>query len=186
MRYLSLFSGVEAATVGWKELGWTCVGVSEIQPVPCAVLAHHYPHVPNLGDVTKITEADIKALGRLDLIVFGSPCQDLSQAGKREGLDGERSGLFFAAMRIVRWAKQHCGLRWALWENVPGAFSSCDGRDFARVVDEMVGVPNITPPPARMGHRRCGNRGARSTRMGNSRRAMVRSGAKAASRVRCR
>ena len=71
MRFLSLFSGIEAASIAWKPLGWECVGVSEIEPFPCAVLAHHYPDVPNLGDVTKITEDDIKKLGQIDLVVFG-------------------------------------------------------------------------------------------------------------------
>lgn len=127
MRYLSLFSGIEAASVAWHRLGWECVGVSEIDPFASRVLAHHYRHVPNLGDVTKITEAQIAALGRIDALIFGSPCQDLSVAGKRKGLDGERSGLFFTAVRIIGWARKHCGLRWALWENVLGAFSSARG-----------------------------------------------------------
>lgn len=145
MRYLSLFSGIEAATQAWHSLGWQCAAVSEIDPFACAVLAHRYPHVPNLGDITKITEAQVAALGRLDLIVFGSPCQDLSLAGKRKGLAGERSGLFFTAMRIIGWARKHCGLRWALWENVPGAFSSNGGADFAAVVEQLAG---LTEQPA--------------------------------------
>ncbi len=146
MKYLSLFSGIEAATVAWKPLGWTCVAVSEIEKFPCALLAHYYPNVPNLGDVTQITLEQIKALGRIDLVVFGSPCQDLSVAGKRKGLDGERSGLFFAAIRIIRWAKQFCQCRFALWENVPGAFSSNEGADFAAVVEQMAGCRNISTP----------------------------------------
>ena len=74
LRYLSLFSGIEAASAAWHTLGWECVGVSEIEAFPKNVLAHHYPGVPNLGDVTKITEADIAMLGQIDLVVFGSPC----------------------------------------------------------------------------------------------------------------
>ena len=146
MRYLSLFSGIEAATVAWKPLGWDCVGVAEIEPFPCAVLAHHYPTVPNLGSVTEITEAQIAALGHIDLVVFGSPCQDLSVAGKRKGLKGERSDLFFTAMRIIGWAREHCGCRFALWENVPGAFSSNQGSDFAAVVEHMAGLALDVPP----------------------------------------
>lgn len=146
MRYLSLFSGLEAATVAWSQLGWHCVAVAEIEPFPCAVLAHHYPATPNLGDVTKITAEQIKNLGPIDLVVFGSPCQDLSVAGKRQGLEGERSGLFYAAMRIVAWARQHNGCRFALWENVPGAFSSNQGRDFAAVVANMAGCGSIDTP----------------------------------------
>lgn len=146
MRYLSLFSGIEAATVAWKSLGWKCVAVSEIEPFPCAVLAHYYPGTPNLGDVTKITETDIKNLGQIDLVVFGSPCTDLSVAGKREGLQGKASGLFYEAIRIIQWARKHCGLRYALWENVPGAFSSNKGRDFAEVVSQMAGLKDIDTP----------------------------------------
>lgn len=152
MRYLSLFSGIEAATVAWHPLGWVPAAFSEIEPFPCAVLAHHYPEVPNLGDVTKITEEQVRALGQLDLVVFGSPCQDLSVAGKRAGLQGERSGLFFTAARIVEWARTHCGCRFALWENVPGAFSSNQGRDFAVVVGELAGVEDVAVPPKGWGN----------------------------------
>jgi len=147
MRYLSLFSGIEAASVAWKSLGWECAAVAEIEPFPCAVLAHHYPDVPNLGDVSRIGPEEIAALGRIDLVVFGSPCQDLSVAGKRKGLAGERSGLFHVAMDIVRWAREFSGCRWALWENVPGAFSSNKGRDFAAVVEQMAGLDDCPVPP---------------------------------------
>lgn len=146
MRYLSLFSGIEAASVAWEPLGWECVAVAEVDAFASAVLAHRYPSVPNLGDVTKIDAADLAALGRIDLVVFGSPCQDLSVAGKREGLAGERSGLFHTAVDIVRWAREYCGCRWALWENVCGAFSSNKGRDFAAVVGELAGVDVPVPP----------------------------------------
>src|SRR5665213_1326848 len=99
MRYLSIFSGSEAASVAWHGLGWECAAVAEVEPFPCAVLAHHYPNVPNLGDITQITEQQIQQLGPIDLVVGGFPCQDLSVAGKRKGLhhaDGTatRSGLF--------------------------------------------------------------------------------------------
>lgn len=148
MRFISLFSGIEAATVAWHPLGWECAAVAEIEPFPCKVLKHHYPDVPNLGDVTKITEQDIQALGHIDVIVFGSPCQDLSVAGKRRGLvnaDGTvtRSGLFFTAINIARWS----GARFWIWENVPGAFSSNEGRDFASVVEFMAGLDDVAVPP---------------------------------------
>jgi DNA (cytosine-5)-methyltransferase 1 len=148
MRYLSLFSGIEAATVAWKPLGWECVGVAEIEPFPCAVLAHHYPDVPNLGSVTDITEEQIKALGHIDIVVFGSPCQDLSVAGHRKGLINAngtvtRSGLFFTAINICKWSRA----RFWLWENVPGAFSSNKGRDFASVVEFMAGMDECPIPP---------------------------------------
>lgn len=150
MRYLSLFDGIGAACVAWDPLGWECVGVSEIEKFPISVTTHHRPQVPHLGDVTKITEDMVAALGRIDLIVGGFPCQDLSVAGKRAGLKKEdgtttRSGLFFDAMRVVQWARQHCGLRWLLIENVPGLYSSNRGRDFAAVVGEMVGAEFDVP-----------------------------------------
>lgn len=139
MRYLSLFSGIEAATVAWHPLGWEPVAFAEIEPFPCAVLAHHYPDVPNLGSVTEITDEQIAALGRIDVVVGGAPCQDLSCAGKRNGLSGERSGLFHQQIRIFNAARHLCGARWFAWENVPGAFSTNQGRDFAVVVGEMTG-----------------------------------------------
>ena len=155
MRYLSLFSGIEAATSAWHPLGWECVGVAEIEPFPSKVLRHHYPNVRNLGDVTKLTEMDIADLGPIDVVVFGSPCQDLSVAGKRKGLAGARSGLFFTAMQIITWSRLWCGTRFALWENVPGAFSSNKGADFAAVVDELSGLAGTEPPPKGWGTEGC-------------------------------
>jgi DNA (cytosine-5)-methyltransferase 1 len=155
MRYLSLFSGIEAATSAWHPLGWECVGVAEIEPFPSKVLRHHYPNVRNLGDVTKLTEMDVAELGPIDVVVFGSPCQDLSVAGKRKGLAGARSGLFFTAMQIITWSRLWCGTRFALWENVPGAFSSNKGADFAAVVDELSGLAGTEPPPKGWGTEGC-------------------------------
>lgn len=147
MKFLSLFSGIEACSVAWKSLGWECVGFSEIEPFPCTVLQHHYPSVPNLGDVTKITEQQIADLGEFDVLVFGSPCQDLSTAGTRMGFqDGTRSNLFYAALRIFDYARKHNNCRFALWENVPGAFSSNKGADFTAVVREMAGLKDIATP----------------------------------------
>jgi len=155
MRYLSLFSGIEAASVAWHPLGWECVGVAEIEPFPSKVLRHHYPNVRNLGDVTKLTEMDVADIGPIDVVVFGSPCQDLSVAGKRKGLAGARSGLFFTAMQIITWSRLWCGTRFALWENVPGAFSSNKGADFAAVVDELSGLAGTEPPPKGWGTEGC-------------------------------
>ena len=146
MRYLSLFSGIEAATVAWEPLGWECAAVAEILPYQSAVLAARFPHIKNLGDVTKITEADIRALGRIDVVVFGSPCQDMSIAGKRAGLEtikedeNHSSRLFFEGVRVFRLAQKHCGARFMLWENVAGALSSQGGKDFGTVLKELVGV----------------------------------------------
>ena len=147
MKFLSLFSGIEACSVAWKPLGWECVGFSEIEPYPCSLLAHHYPSVPNLGDVTKITEQQIADLGDFDVLVFGSPCQDLSAAGTRKGFqDGTRSNLFYEALRIFDYARKHNNCRFAFWENVPGAFSSNKGADFAAVVREMAGLEDVETP----------------------------------------
>lgn len=141
MRYLSLFSGIEAASCAWRPLGWECAAVAEIEPFPCAVLKARFPNTPNLGDVTAITRERVEALGHVDVVVFGFPCQDLSVAGKRKGLknaDGTstRSGLFFPAARIAEWSKA----RWTVVENVPGLFSQNGGRDFAAVVGELAGA----------------------------------------------
>jgi DNA (cytosine-5)-methyltransferase 1 len=145
MIYLSLFSGIEAASVAWRPLGWTPAAFAEIEPFPCAVLAQRFPGVPNLGDVSKITDEQIAALGHIDIVVGGSPCQDLSVCGQRAGLAGKRSGLFHELVRIFHAARTFCGARFLLWENVPGIFSSNKGRDFARVVMQMAGCYCTVP-----------------------------------------
>ncbi len=144
MRFLSLFSGIEAASSAAPP-GWECVGFSEVNPFCCALLSERYPHVPNLGDITKITKSQIEQLGPIDLTIFGFPCTDLSIAGQRKGLHHEgqrtRSGLFFDAMRVVCWTR----CRWVVIENVPGLFSSNAGQDFAAVVGEILGTEFDTP-----------------------------------------
>lgn len=146
MRFLSLFSGLEAASLAWLELGWECAAVAEVDKFCCRLLAERYPGLLNLGDVTKITRKQIRALGQIDAVVFGFPCQDLSVAGHRKGLkdsDGKatRSGLFFDAARIADWS----GARFTIVENVPGLFSSHKGRDFAVVVGTLAGVELDVP-----------------------------------------
>ena len=146
MEFLSLFSGVEAASAAFKPLGWNCVAVAEIAPFPCAVLAYRYPAIPNLGDVTEITKDQVRALGSLGLVIGGSPCQDFSLAGRRNGLKNEdgsstRSGLVFDAIKIADWS----GARWAIIENVFGILSSNSGQDFAAVVGEMAGCEFDVP-----------------------------------------
>ena len=130
-RYVSIFSGVEAASLAWKPLGWEPVVFSEIEPFPCAVLAERWPDVPNLGDITKIDWKE-EIDGAIDLVVGGSPCQSFSVAGKREGLKGA-SGLMFEYIRCV----QELRPRWFLWENVPGALTSEDGGAFGQLLSEM-------------------------------------------------
>jgi DNA (cytosine-5)-methyltransferase 1 len=124
MNYLSVCSGIEAATVAWHPLGWNPVGFSEIESFPSQVLKHHYPTVPNLGDMTKFKEWEIES--NIDVFVGGTPCQSFSVAGLRKGLDDPRGNLMLTYLAI---AKQHRP-RWLVWENVPGVLSSADGRDF--------------------------------------------------------
>lgn len=145
MRYLSLFSGIEAASCAWEPMGWTPVAFAEIEPFPCSLLAQRWPGVPNLGDVRGITRESLEALGPIDVVIGGSPCQDLSVAGKRAGLAGDRSGLFNEQVRIWHDARSVCGTRWMVWENVPGVFSSHGGRDFAAVVGALAGCEFPVP-----------------------------------------
>ena len=125
MRYLSVCSGIEAATVAWHPLGWTPVGFSEIEPFPSSVLAHHYPGTPNFGDMTK-HEAWPLGPGSIDLLVGGTPCQSFSVAGLRKGLADPRGNLMLTYLAIVDRLRP----RWIVWENVPGVLSSNGGRDF--------------------------------------------------------
>lgn len=145
MRYLSLCSGIEAATVAWAPLGWTPVAFADTDHYCRAFLEHRWPDVPNLGDVAVITDEQLEALGPIDLVVGGTPCQDLSVAGQRRGMAGARSGLFFDYVRVFDAARRLCGARFALWENVPGALSNRRGRDFAVVVSEFTGC-EFEPP----------------------------------------
>lgn len=130
MRYVSLFSGIEAASVAWIPLGWTPVAFCEIDPFACAVLRHHYPSVPNLGDITQVDWSVLR--GKADVVVGGSPCQSFSIAGKREGLQGQ-SGLMFEYIRAVREIRPE----WFVWENVPGALTVERGEAFRQFLSEM-------------------------------------------------
>ena len=137
MKYVSLFSGIEAASVAWKALGWECVAVSEIEKFPCEVLKTRYPNVPNLGSVVDITKERLNELkekvGTIDLVVGGSPCQSFSVAGKRLGLEDARGNLMFEYCRVVKAIRP----KWFIWENVPGALSSNKGKDFNCLLEEM-------------------------------------------------
>ena len=123
MKYLSVCSGIEAATVAWHGMGWEPVAFSEIEPFPCKVLAHHYPNVPNWGDMTKFKEWPD---AEIDLLVGGTPCQSFSVAGLRKGLDDPRGNLMLTYLAIANKYKP----KYILWENVPGVLSSNGGRDF--------------------------------------------------------
>ena len=123
MKYGSVCSGVEAATVAWHPLGWEPQWFSEIEKFPSAVLQHHYPNTPNLGDMTKFKEWNDDPI---DLRVGGTPCQSFSVAGLRKGLDDPRGNLMLTYVAIAARYKP----RWLVWENVPGVLSSNGGRDF--------------------------------------------------------
>ena len=128
LRYISVCSGIEAASVAWEPLGWQALAFAEIEPFPCAVLAHHWPTVPNLGDLTKWREWPAELLVQADVLIGGTPCQSFSVAGLRAGLDDARGNL---SLEFVRLANAIDDLRRAagrkpayiLWENVPGVLS---------------------------------------------------------------
>jgi DNA (cytosine-5)-methyltransferase 1 len=127
MRYLSVCSGIEAATVAWHPLGWRALAFSEIDKFPSAVLAHHYPAVPNYGDITRFKEwpdADP------DVLVGGTPCQSFSVAGLRKGLDDPRGSLMLSYLALAGRYRP----RWVVWENVPGVLSADDGEAFGSLL----------------------------------------------------
>ena len=130
LKHLDTFTGYGGFTISAQRLGWKTVGFSEIDRYACSVLNYHYPNIENYGDITKIKGEDLPSI---DIITGGSPCQDLSVAGKGAGLDGTRSGLFFHFIRLIK-EKQP---KYFIWENVKGALSSSKGWDFARVQIEM-------------------------------------------------
>ena len=183
MKYGSICSGVEAATLAWRSLGWKAVFFAEVEPFPSAVLCHRFKAtrplrpldpamadnekerktrelwkrqiaglpdggtIPNFGDFTLIKRKDVKE--DIDLLVGGTPCQDLSIAGKRLGFEGRRSVL---ALDFVRLCFE-LGVRWVVWENVPAALSSRRGEDFGRFVSLLCGW-NVPVPES--GWRKCG------------------------------
>ncbi len=122
MKYLSVCSGIEAATVAFRPLGWQAVGFAEIDPVCCALLKHHYPTVRNYGDFTTIRPRNLRRIGATfpDVLCGGTPCQSFSVAGRRAGLDDPRGNLAVEFALLARRLRT----RWLLWENVPGVRSS--------------------------------------------------------------
>lgn len=133
----SLFDGIAGFPYAAGRFGIETKWTSEIEPAPSEISARHFPNAKQLGDVTKINGAEIEPV---DIISFGSPCQDMSVAGNRAGLDGNRSSLFHEAIRIIREMRNKTNGEYptyAIWENVPGAFSSNKGEDFRRVLKEV-------------------------------------------------
>jgi DNA-cytosine methyltransferase len=125
MKYLSVCSGMEAASVAWHDLGFTPIGFSEIEPFPCEILKQRFPNTPNYGDLTKYKDWPIEP-GSVDLLVGGTPCQAFSVAGLRRGLADPRGNLALIFLGLA----DHLKPRWILWENVPGVLTSSGGRDF--------------------------------------------------------
>jgi len=134
MKFLSVCSGIEAASVAWHDLGFECVGVSEIDKFPSEVLKYHYPSVPNLGDMTQYKEWNNDLAP--DLLVGGTPCQSFSVAGLRKGLDDPRGNLALTYVGIAEKYKP----QWFIWENVPGVLSSNGGKDFSSFLSAMADI----------------------------------------------
>jgi DNA (cytosine-5)-methyltransferase 1 len=126
MKYGSVCSGIEAATVAWHNLGWEPQWFSEIEQFPSDVLKHRFPTVPNLGDMTTINQNPIADERPIDLLVGGTPCQSFSVAGLRKGLDDPRGNLMLTFLSIADKLRP----KWIVWENVPGVLSSNGGKDF--------------------------------------------------------
>ena len=153
----SLFDGSGGFPLAGSLHGITPVWASEIEPFPIRVTTNRFPNMKHLGSVTDINGGEIEPV---DIITFGSPCQDLSVAGKQKGIhDGERSNLFFEAVRIIKEMREHDRAtgraaeslrpRFAVWENVPGAFSSNKGEDFREVLRalcEIEGGADVSVP----------------------------------------
>ncbi len=132
LRYLSVCSGMEAASVAWHPLGWTPVGFSEIEPFPCAILKHRFPKTPNYGSLTEYQSWPLEP-GAIDLLVGGTPCQSFSVAGLRKGLADPRGNLALTFLGLADRLKP----KWIVWENVPGVLSSNGGRDFGSFVGAL-------------------------------------------------
>ena len=133
----SLFAGVGGFDLGFESAGWQCGFQVEWDKHCQQILARHWPDVPRWSDVSTVNGTELPPV---DCITFGSPCQDLSVAGKRAGLDGNRSNLFFEATRIIKEMRDATGNQYprvAVWENVPGALNSNKGADFSAVLDNL-------------------------------------------------
>ena len=142
----SLFDGSGAFPLGGILADIEPVWSAEIEPFPVLVTHKRLPQVKHYGDVSGIKGSELEPV---DIITFGSPCQDMSIAGRRAGLDGERSGLFHQAIRIIKEMRESTNgkyPRYCVWENVPGAFSSNGGNDFKAVLEAVIGVKDLPAP----------------------------------------
>jgi DNA (cytosine-5)-methyltransferase 1 len=132
LRYVSVCSGMEAASVAWHPLGFKPVAFSEIEPFPCAILKHRFPNTPNYGSLTEYQSWPLEP-GAIDLLVGGCPCQSFSVAGLRRGMQDPRGNLTLTYLGLVDKLKP----RWVVYENVPGLLSSNGGRDFGSFVGAL-------------------------------------------------
>lgn len=144
----SLFDGSGGFPLAGAMCGFNTIWASEVEPYPIAVTKNRFPNMQHLGDISKINGANINPV---DIITFGSPCQGLSVAGLQKGLGDERSALFMEAIRIIKEMREATNgkyPKWAIWENVPGAFSSNAGQDFKAVLEELIKIvePNAIMP----------------------------------------
>lgn len=142
----SLFDGIAGFPLAAERVGIKTVWTSEIEAACMDISARHFPEAVQLGDITAVDGAEVPPV---DIVSFGSPCQDLSVAGKHEGIDGCRSGLFMEAVRIIREMREKTDgeyPKYIIWENVAGAFSSNKGEDFRRVLEEI--TETSIPMPA--------------------------------------
>jgi DNA (cytosine-5)-methyltransferase 1 len=132
MRYFSVCSGIEAASVAWHDLGWTPLGFSEIEPFPCELLKQRFPGVKNYGDLNRWKEWDIEP-GTVDVLVGGPPCQAFSVAGLREGMADPRGNLSLQYFGLVKRLRP----KWIVYENVPGLLSARSGSDFSSLISAL-------------------------------------------------
>lgn len=141
MKMGSLFSGSGGFELAGERVGFHTVWESEIEPFPMRVTQMRFPDAEHLGDISRINGAQVKPV---DVVTGGSPCQNMSIAGNRTGLDGEKSVLFREYVRIVKEMRvAHGKPRFMVWENVPGAFSSNKGEDFRCVLEEIAGIAQV-------------------------------------------
>ena len=142
----SLFDGSGGFPLGGLISGITPLWASEIEPFPIRVTTKRIPFMKHYGDISAMDGGEIEPV---DIITFGSPCQDMSIAGRRDGLDGSRSSLFYQAIRIIKEMREKTNgekPRWICWENVPGAFSSNKGEDFKAVLEAVIGIVQPDTP----------------------------------------
>jgi DNA (cytosine-5)-methyltransferase 1 len=136
MKYLSVCSGIESATVAWEPLGWECVGLCDFASFPQKVLSHHYPNTTLFTDITKLTQHEKYKKIKFDLLVGGTPCQSFSDAGLNKGMDDIRGRISLEYARILKEKRP----RWFIWENVEGVFKKQHKKALCEIISSFIGV----------------------------------------------